>query len=164
MLAHRNPFATPGRPPPPRQPDEDVKSSVLEGGSKYVKGISCRAARAISDFGRDQQAGVGSAQNDTVRQIGGALGVGIFGSILSSIYSSSISDAVTSLGEGAAAAASNSIGAALQVAGSLTGGTAGEELALASRQSFMIIDFCMSHKMDKCGHVSILAVATRNHG
>ena len=88
----------------------------------------------------EAQAGVGSALNDTVRQVGSALGVGIFGSILSSIYSSSMSDAVSGLGEGAAAAASNSIGAALQVADSLgesAGGAATGELARASRQAFI---------------------------
>ena len=36
------------------------------------------------------KAGVGSAMNDTTRQIGGALGVAILGSIFSSVYSSSL--------------------------------------------------------------------------
>jgi hypothetical protein len=38
------------------------------------------------------KAGVGSAVNDTTRQVGGALGVAIIGSVLSSTYSSKISD------------------------------------------------------------------------
>ena len=84
----------------------------------------------------EAQAGVGSALNDTVRQIGGALGVGIFGSIMSSIYASSMTDAVVSLPSAAADAASNQIGAALQVAGSLEGG-AGGELVTASKQAFV---------------------------
>ncbi|MCI0808041.1 MAG: MFS transporter, partial [Chloroflexi bacterium] len=102
-----------------------------------MSNVMAPATDAVMAAVPEAQAGVGSALNDTIRQIGGALGVGIFGSILSSVYSSSMSDAISGLGEGAAAAASNSIGAALQVADSLTGGTAGEELALASRQSFI---------------------------
>ena len=102
-----------------------------------MSNVMAPATDAVMAAVPEAQAGVGSALNDTIRQIGGALGVGIFGSILSSVYSSSMSDAISGLGEGAAAAASNSIGAALQVAGSLSGGTAGEELALASRQSFI---------------------------
>ena len=84
----------------------------------------------------EAQAGVGSALNDTVRQIGGALGVGIFGSILSSIYASSMSSAVADLPAGIAAAASNQVGAALQVAGSLEG-SAGGELATAAKNAFI---------------------------
>lgn len=39
------------------------------------------------------RAGVGSAVNDTTRQVGGALGVAILGSILSSVYQSSLNSA-----------------------------------------------------------------------
>ena len=45
----------------------------------------------------DSKAGVGSALNDTTRQIGGALGVGVFGSMLNSIYSSNVDSLVKSL-------------------------------------------------------------------
>src|SRR4029079_1332285 len=38
------------------------------------------------------KAGVGSAVNDTTRQVGGALGVAIIGSVLSSIYASKVGD------------------------------------------------------------------------
>ena len=48
----------------------------------------------------EAQAGVVSALNDTVRKIGGALGVEIFGSVLSSIYASSMSDRVSGLPQG----------------------------------------------------------------
>ena len=84
----------------------------------------------------EAQAGVGSALNDTVRQIGGALGVGIFGSILSSIYASSMSGAVSGLSSQAADLATNQIGAALQVAATLPG-EAGTELAIASKRAFI---------------------------
>ena len=42
----------------------------------------------------EEHAGVGSALNDTVRQLGGALGIAVFGSIFNSIYSSRVADAV----------------------------------------------------------------------
>jgi EmrB/QacA subfamily drug resistance transporter len=42
------------------------------------------------------KAGVGSAVNDTTRQVGGALGVAIIGSVLSSTYGSKVSDFFTS--------------------------------------------------------------------
>ena len=84
----------------------------------------------------EAQAGVGSALNDTVRQIGGALGVGIFGSIMSSIYASSMSDAVKGLPAELADGASNQIGAALQIAGQLEGAASGA-LVAASKSAFI---------------------------
>jgi EmrB/QacA subfamily drug resistance transporter len=62
------------------------------------------------------KAGVGSAMNDTTRQVGGALGVAIVGSIMSSSYSSHMAGAVKGLPAAAAAAARNSVGAATAVA------------------------------------------------
>ena len=39
-----------------------------------------------------QRAGVGSAVNDTTRQMGGALGVAVIGSVVSSVYAANVSD------------------------------------------------------------------------
>ena len=39
-----------------------------------------------------EKAGVGSAVNDTTRQVGGALGVAVIGSVVSSIYASNVDD------------------------------------------------------------------------
>jgi EmrB/QacA subfamily drug resistance transporter len=68
-----------------------------------------------------EKAGVGSAVNDTTRQMGGALGVAIIGSVTSSIYAASIADAGRKfeLGGDALSQARSSLGAALQVAPSL---------------------------------------------
>src|SRR5918995_1085869 len=55
-------------------------------------------------------AGVGSAMNDTVRMVGGTLGVAILGSLLSSSYGADMEPAVKSLPEPAADAASDSLG------------------------------------------------------
>jgi len=66
-------------------------------------------------------AGVGSAINDTTRQVGGALGVAIIGSVASSIYASRIDTVAADLGLGAAATATaeSSLGGAQQVAAEL---------------------------------------------
>lgn len=81
------------------------------------------------------KAGVGSAMNDTTRQVGGALGVAVLGSILSSSYLASIQSAVSSLPPDAAAMASGSVGGALGVASQL--GAAGAPLAQAARSAFV---------------------------
>jgi hypothetical protein len=68
------------------------------------------------------KAGVGSAVNDTTRQVGGAMGVAIIGSVLSSIYASKIGDFLggTSIRGTAATGIKESLGAALSVAGKLS--------------------------------------------
>ena len=75
------------------------------------------------------KAGVGSAVNDTTRQIGGALGVAILGSLLASTYGSSLGDAVP-------AAAKASVGAALDLAGRV-GGADGAALAASARSAYV---------------------------
>ncbi|MDQ2826030.1 MAG: DHA2 family efflux MFS transporter permease subunit [Actinomycetota bacterium] len=75
------------------------------------------------------KAGVGSAVNDTTRQIGGALGVAILGSLLASTYRSS-------LGTTASAAARASVGGALEVARGI-GGAQGAALARAAKAAYV---------------------------
>ena len=41
------------------------------------------------------KAGVGSAMNDTTRQVGGALGVAVVGSVMLSTYGGRVGDAIT---------------------------------------------------------------------
>ena len=67
------------------------------------------------------KAGVGSAVNDTTRQVGGALGVAIIGSIVSSIYAGRVAPIAADAGLDAreAEAAESSLGQAQGVAGSL---------------------------------------------
>ncbi len=79
--------------------------------------------------------GVGSAMNDTTRMVGGALGVAVIGSVLNAAYSSSIGPALAGLPAAAAAAASNSVGAATQVAAHL--GAAGGPLVAAAQAAFI---------------------------
>jgi EmrB/QacA subfamily drug resistance transporter len=75
------------------------------------------------------KAGAGSAMNDTTRELGGALGVAILGSLLASSYASS-------LGDGVPAAAKASVGAALDLARSL-GGEQGAALAASARSAYV---------------------------
>jgi EmrB/QacA subfamily drug resistance transporter len=61
------------------------------------------------------KAGVGSAVNDTTRQVGGALGVAVIGSVLATTYGNQIGDFLSGLGiplpQAALESAQNSIGA-----------------------------------------------------
>jgi Na+/melibiose symporter-like transporter len=82
------------------------------------------------------KAGVGSAVNDTTRELGGALGVAVLGSLLASHYSSHIGRAVRGLPVAARDAARSSLGGALQVAHGV-GGQAGGALANAARRAFV---------------------------
>jgi len=69
------------------------------------------------------KAGVGSAINDTTRQVGGALGVAVIGSVVTSVYSQRIFDlaGVFGLSGPQEAIAESSLGAAQQVGASLGG-------------------------------------------
>jgi len=80
-------------------------------------------------------AGVGSAMNDTVRMVGGTLGVAILGSLLSSSYGGEMEPAVKSLPDSAAGAASDSVGHAGVVADRI-GGSAGAALNHAAEAAF----------------------------
>jgi EmrB/QacA subfamily drug resistance transporter len=80
-------------------------------------------------------AGVGSAMNDTVRMVGGTLGVAILGSLLSSSYGADMERSVEGLPGPAAAAAEDSIGGAGSVAARI-GGEAGRALDGAAESAF----------------------------
>ena len=82
------------------------------------------------------KAGVGSAMNDATRQVGGALGVAVLGSVLSSRYGDAMSAHLAGLPAPAADAARDSVGAAMQVAHA-AGGAPGAALALAARVAFV---------------------------
>jgi EmrB/QacA subfamily drug resistance transporter len=82
------------------------------------------------------KAGVASATNDVARQVSGAMGVAVIGSVFNSAYTSNLSEAVAGLPTQAADAAGNSIGGALAVAGSLPD-TAGAALTAAAKQGFV---------------------------
>jgi hypothetical protein len=69
----------------------------------------------------EEKAGVASAMNDVTRQVAGALGVAVIGSLVSSLYATRVEDATAGLPPSAADAAGNSVGAAVAVADRLPG-------------------------------------------
>jgi Na+/melibiose symporter-like transporter len=81
------------------------------------------------------KAGIGSAMNDVVRELGGTLGVAVLGSIVSTSYASGMDDATAGMPHGAAEAASDSVGGAHEVAGQMGGGAA--ELIAVADQAFV---------------------------
>jgi hypothetical protein len=83
----------------------------------------------------ENKAGVGSAMNDVNRQVGGALGVAIIGSIMNSVYSSRLGDTVAKLPDNVAGAVRDSIGSAHAVAQHLPAATA-QQLGHATAQAF----------------------------
>jgi EmrB/QacA subfamily drug resistance transporter len=88
----------------------------------------------MSGVPRDR-AGVGSAMNDTTRELGGALGVAVLGSILTSQYASSLTSSLGGLPTAARSAASSSLAGALSVASNM--GPQGNQLADAAKQAFV---------------------------
>ena len=84
------------------------------------------------------KAGVGSAVNDTTRQVGGALGVAIIGSVLASVYGGRVGDFLTGVGapEAAIDGAASSLGGADIVAGQAPAAQ-GAELMRVANQAFV---------------------------
>jgi len=82
-----------------------------------------------------EKAGVGSAISNTIRQVGGALGIAILGSVLAAVYRGEIGDALVGLPEPARAAASESISGAYGVAAQA--GPAGPALVDAANEAFV---------------------------
>jgi Na+/melibiose symporter-like transporter len=81
------------------------------------------------------KAGVGSAVNDTTRELGGALGVAVVGSILASLYRGDVVGRVAGLAVSGPSVAT-SLSAALQASAGLPPATA-HTVALAARQSYV---------------------------
>lgn len=78
--------------------------------------------------------GVGSALNDTARQVGAALGIAVLGSLVNAIYSSKIS-VPAAIPPELADSAGDSIGVAGQIAANV-GGPAGEALRESANAAF----------------------------
>src|SRR5262249_31368963 len=86
-----------------------------------------------------EKAGVGSAVNDTTRELGGTLGVAVVGSVFASIYGSRLGDKLGGLPIPAVALklAKGGIGAAFVVAGRAPTPQASAIITNAARDSFM---------------------------
>jgi EmrB/QacA subfamily drug resistance transporter len=81
------------------------------------------------------KAGVGSAMNDVTRELGGALGVAVLGSLVASRYDSLISGVISSLPGSAHAAADASLSGALEVGGRI-GGPDGQRIIDTARDAY----------------------------
>ncbi len=98
--------------------------------------VMAPATAAVMGAVPEEKAGVGSAMNDLLRQLGGALGVAIIGSVMNTVYRDRMADALGGLPAQAASAAGDSVGAAVAIAGQV-GGTAGAALAATARAAFV---------------------------
>jgi DHA2 family multidrug resistance protein-like MFS transporter len=85
-----------------------------------------------------QQAGAGSAVNDTVREVGGALGVAVVGSLVASVYAHRLAPVLTNHHAPATVVhlATGSVAAA-DIVGTRIGGTRGHELVEAAHGAFV---------------------------
>jgi MFS family permease len=104
--------------------------------------VNAPATEAIMGSLPPEKAGVGSAVNDTTRELGGTLGVAIVGSLFSSLYGSALVSRTKGMPIPAAAlgAAKESVGAAVEVAeqaGRLHGAQAGAAVKHAVDSAFM---------------------------
>ncbi len=82
-----------------------------------------------------EKQGVASAVNDVSRELGGALGIAVLGSVLHDAYRSSVTEATGGLPPDAAEQASSSLAAALQAGESL--GAQGAQLVATAQSAFM---------------------------
>ena len=93
-----------------------------------------------------ERANIGSAVNDTTRELGGALGVAIVGSIMSSLYATQLSDGSPTTSRARRRGARESLGAGVQVSGSSA------PIADAAREAFV-------HAMSRASIVVALVAA-----
>lgn len=89
--------------------------------------ISGPCTQVIMDSLKPEQAGAGSAVNDTTREIGGTLGVAVLGSVLTSVYAADVADRLASAGvpDSATKIAEQSVMAGVEVSAEAPGGVGG---------------------------------------
>jgi EmrB/QacA subfamily drug resistance transporter len=83
----------------------------------------------------DEKQGVASAVNDTTREMGGALGIAVAGSILAGRYSHELAPRLADFPDAVRGPATDSLAKAVEVAGKL--GPQGTELAQVSKAAFL---------------------------
>jgi EmrB/QacA subfamily drug resistance transporter len=113
---------------------------LLLGGALFLIGIAMGtvfipATDAVMAAIPEVNAGLGSALNDTSRQVGAALGIGILGSVTQAAYSAKVDDSLGALSPAMATLSKRSVGAALQVADAI-GGDAGHALRRAAYAAY----------------------------
>ncbi|MFF5204850.1 MFS transporter [Streptosporangium sp. NPDC000396] len=105
----------------------------VQGGA--MANIMTPATTTIMDSLPREKAGVGSAMSNTVRQVAGALGVALLGSLLSATYRDEIASALTGLPENLRHVAGESLTGTLGVAQGL--GQRGAALIAPAKQAFL---------------------------
>jgi MFS transporter, DHA2 family, multidrug resistance protein len=119
----------------------DAKTPIwIVGALFFVQGVGIAnvmppATESIMAAVPREKAGIGSAIGNTIRQVGGALGVAVLGAVLSAVYRHDIAGAVTGLPAGAKDAASTSISGAYGVAEKM--GPAAGQLLTKANSSFL---------------------------
>jgi MFS family permease len=121
--------------------------SFMDGGTPYpalaaglvlmgigMANLMAPATAAVMDSVPGRNAGVGSALNDTARQVGAALGIAALGSLANAVYSPNLSGLISVPAE-LAAAAQDSIGGA-SLAAATVGGPAGQTLRESANAAF----------------------------
>ena len=122
--------------------------STLEVGSSYAHflagllpfgaGMALAGAPAttaiVSSLPRSKQ-GVASAVNDVSRELGGALGIAVLGSLMNGVYRTEMADSTGSLPAGAGEQARGSLAAAQQIGDQL--GPQGHQLVLHAQSAFL---------------------------
>ena len=122
--------------------------STLEVGSSYAHflagllpfgaGMALAGAPAttaiVASLPRSKQ-GVASAVNDVSRELGGALGIAVLGSLMNGVYRAEMTDSTGSLPTGAAEQARGSLAAAQQLGEQL--GPQGQQLVLHAQTAFL---------------------------
>lgn len=83
----------------------------------------------------DQKQGVASAVNDTSREMGGALGIAVAGSILAGRYTHELAPRLTEFPAAVRGPAGDSLAKAVEIAGKL--GPQGDRLAALSKDAFL---------------------------
>ena len=97
--------------------------------------IAGPATESIMGAVPEEKSGVASAMNDVTRQVAGALGTAVVGSIITTLYASRMSDSVAGLPEESRVAAEDSIGMANAVAATLPA-EQGQQLTDAAADAF----------------------------
>ena len=122
--------------------------STLEVGSSYAHflagllpfgaGMALAGAPAttaiVSSLPRSKQ-GVASAVNDVSRELGGALGIAVLGSLMNGVYRTEMADSTGGLPAGAGEQARGSLAAAQQIGDQL--GPQGHQLVLHAQSAFL---------------------------
>ncbi|MEE3851434.1 MFS transporter [Gordonia sp. LSe1-13] len=100
--------------------------------------ISGPCTQVIMDALRPEQAGAGSAVNDTTRELGGTLGVAVLGSVLTSVYTAGVVDRLSALGlpRSITGLAEESVMAGVEVARNAPA-VAGDQMLVAVQEVFV---------------------------